>query len=277
MKYASTYCSGTIISLFRFIIGGAAAFLIILAFEEGFAIHDRIAWLARGVLGGISMSATYLGLQMTTSGEAILLVNTYPIFAVIFGVLFFKEKVAINNFLGLVLCTAGIYCVFRDSSSCVSVGKLICLGGGVLNGLAVNFVKKACVRNSPASVYFSVCVFGMLFNTPTVRGLNSIPPNIFLILICTALIAMIAQILLGYGFRYVSAAKGSIIGFLETQLTIIMSWIFIGEELSQKFLAGAAIILLGLLINQHSFTRKHKSASEPVLAESQEILCNKVF
>ncbi len=277
VKYASTWYSGNVISFIRFGVGGSVAFILILIFEKRFAVHDRGAWLIRGVLGGITMSATYLGIQMTTSGKAILLVNTYPIFAVMFGLLFFGEKAALNNLLGLVLCMIGIFFVFQDTSSYASVGNLICLCGGVLNGLAVNFIKKACVRNSPASVYLSACIFGLFFNSLAIQELGTIPPDIFVIILVTALLALVAQILLGYGFRHVSAAKGSIIGFFETQLTLVMSWVFAGEEISPRFLAGAFIILLGLIINQHSFSGTREEESEAAINQSQAALFEKIF
>jgi hypothetical protein len=37
---------------------------------------------------------------------------------------------------------------------------------------------------------------------------------------------------------------------LSTQLTLLMSWFLRGEEISPRFLGGAVMILLGLIINQ---------------------------
>ncbi len=262
VKYASVWCSGNIISFFRFLVGGIVTLLLMVTLEGRISIHDRGAWLARGVLGGITMSATYLGIQMTSSGRAILLINTYPIFAVVFGSLFFKEKAKLNNLLGLVLCISGILLVFLDNSSYSFFGNMICLTGGVLNGLAINFIKKARIRNSPASVYLSACIFGLAFNSMAVRGMSSLPSELFGLLVVTALLSLIGQILLGYGFRYVSATKGSIIGFFETQLTFVMSWLLMGEEIRLRCLGGAGVILLGLIINQHAFARKREGENE---------------
>jgi drug/metabolite transporter (DMT)-like permease len=269
VKQASLWCSGTIISLFRFVVGGFIALLIIMIIEKRLAVRDRRVWLIRGILGGITMSATYLGIEMTSSGRAILLINTYPIFAVVFGVIFFRERAEFHNVLGLIICITGILFVFHDSSSYVSLGNIICLAGGVLNGLAVNFIKIARMRNSPASVYLSCCLFGMAFNSSAFLDVYGIPMAAFVILILTAVLALMGQILLGYGFRYVSATKGSIIGFFETQLTLLISWGFLGEEISPKLLTGALIILLGLIVNQSVSFKTRQNEKTKTKTEAQ--------
>ena len=58
---------------------------------------------------------------------------------------------------------------------------------------------------------------------------------------------------------------------------LVMSWVFAGEEISPRFLAGAVIILLGLIINQQSFSGTREEETEPAINQSQAALSEKIL
>ena len=53
-----------------------------------------------------------------------------------------------------------------------------------------------------------------------------------------------------YGYRSVPAAKGSVVFYGETALTVLLGALFAGESFTARFAAGFALILAGLWLNQ---------------------------
>jgi drug/metabolite transporter (DMT)-like permease len=251
VKYAGSYFSGGFISLARFTIGGLLSLCLVLAIKKSIRIRDPLALLLRGVLGASAMVVAYIAIQMTGSGRAILLANTYPVFVAIFGYLFFREKIQSNNIIGLAFCVAGVLFVFFDHSRYGLTGNLLALGSGVISGMAVHFIKRAREHNDVYVVYLSACIFGAAASSFSaseavkIQGLNILLP-----LLIVGIFALAGQLAMAYGYKYTTAVKGSIIGFTEIPLTILLSFFF-GEEMKPRFFMGMAVIIFGLLINQN--------------------------
>lgn len=253
VKYISSECSGLFISLARFIVGAAATYGLIIYSEKKLQVKDVKSWLLRGVFGALAMITGYIAIKMTSSGRAVLLVNTYPVFVALFGALFFKERIGQNNLFALVFCLAGVFLVFHDKSHYSFWGNMLALVSGIVSGLAVHFIRRARQQNSPASVYLSACLFGLLASGAAAPEAAKVSRHALPFLLLIGSLALIGQILMTYGFKYVPATKGSVIGFLETILTILLSFLLLGEEMRPNFWAGTVFIILGLLINQKLF------------------------
>lgn len=263
VKYAGCRFSGGFISLVRFAIGGLLSLCLVLAIKKSIRIRDPLTLLLRGILGASAMVIAYIAIQMTGSGRAILLANTYPVFVAIFGYLFFREKIQLNNLIGLACCVAGVLFVFFDHSRYSLTGNLLALGSGVISGMAVHYIKKAREHNDVFVVYLSACIFGVAASSFSASEAMKIQNwNILLPLVIVGIFALAGQLVMAYGYKYTTAVKGSIIGFTEIPLTILLSFFF-GEEMKPRFFMGMAAIIFGLLINQNivGFLNIRKNAS----------------
>ena len=99
-------------------------------------------------------------------------------------------------------------------------------------------------------IYLSACVFGLLissFSAPEIVNVQS--GWAFLMLTLIAAASFIGQMLMTYGFKYVGATQGSILGYTEILLTITASF-FLGEDFKPRFFIGGAIVVIGLVVNQ---------------------------
>jgi drug/metabolite transporter (DMT)-like permease len=250
VKIAAQYYSGLFISCMRFLFGIAFIVASLLFLRKGFYIHNKKAWIGRGVSGAVAMIAYYFAISLTSSGRATLLVNTYPLFVAIIGYLIFKEKTSRHSMVSLAFCTAGVLFVLNDGSHYNIYGDLIAIGSGVASGFAIHFIKQSRETENSLVIYLSPCLLGLAllpwtygeFGTITQRGLG--------LLFLVGLLSFLAQICMAYGYKEISASKGSIIFYLETALAIVFS-LFIGERMSARFLAGLGLILLGLIINNY--------------------------
>jgi len=254
VKIASRMYSGLLISSIRFLFGIVFISASLLLLRKGFRIHNKKAWTLRGISGAVAMISYYLAIHVTSSGRATLLVNIYPLFVAILGFLLFKEKISRNTIVSLVFCTAGVLLVLNDGSNYNIYGDFIALGSGLASGFAIHFIKQSRETDNSIIIYLSPCLFGLAVLPLTYREFGSINPRGFVLLLFIGLLSFLAQFFMAYGYKEISASKGSIIFYMETALAIAFS-IFIDERFSARFFGGLGLILLGLILNNYRATK----------------------
>lgn len=250
VKLSSAYYSGLFISVARFAIGAVLCVSVLLARYGGLRPAKPFLVAMRGLVGSLSMAASYAAISLTGPGRAVLLANTYPLFVAVFGALFFGEAFAPKTLASAVLCTAGAALVVRDGSGAALAGDLLALGSAVLAGVAVNIVRKATQFENPFMLYLSPCVFGLALAAFAPMPAASGGPAGILLLLGVGGVAFLAQAFMAYGYRSVPAAKGSVVFYLETALTVLLGALFAGERFTARFVGGLALILAGLWLNQ---------------------------
>jgi drug/metabolite transporter (DMT)-like permease len=244
-SFSSLFISGT-----RFIIGVVFASAILLI---GRTKIDRAAMpdlLLRGIFGAVSMVASYLAINLTGPGRSVLLGNTYPVFVTIFGMLFYGEKPKWSVWTSLVLCVAGAAFVVRDGSGARLEGDLAALLSSVLAGISIHYVRRASARGvNPFAIYLTPCLLGLpvLFFAKAPPAFPGIAP--VALLFAAGMFTFIAQGLMSWGYRSVSAINGSVIFFLETALTVLLGVLLLAEPFSARYAIGLVLIMAGLWFN----------------------------
>jgi len=249
IKPLSSDFNGLFISGFRFLIGIGLGFFVLYISKKQFKIIDKKSWILRGVFGAISMIAYFVAVQFTSSGRATLLSNTYPIFVALFGGLFFGERLSVKNIASLFLCIIGIVFVFYDRNLYPIWGDILGLISGITGGIAIQYLKKSREYNNSIVIYLSACFFGILalpfsINQPLHFSMYTVG-----MLMAIGIFAFAGQILMTYGFKTVSATKGSILSYAGIPMTLMLSYWFLGEPMHAKFLVGIGFILAGLIMD----------------------------
>jgi|DewCreStandDraft_4_1066084.scaffolds.fasta_scaffold00415_59 drug/metabolite transporter (DMT)-like permease len=254
VKFASAHFPGLFVSASRFAIGALLCALAIAIRKPRFDSSMLTLIVIRGIVGSLSMIATYVAISLTGPGRATLLSNTYPVFVGIFGALFFGEKPTRTIVLSLILCTAGAVLVIQDHSGSSLAGDLSALAGSVLAGLAVNFVRRASLAGvDPFVLYLSPCLFGLgLFAAAPLPSADRFSLAGIGTLLVVGAGAFLAQALMARGYRTVPANKGSIVFYWETALTVLLGMMFAGERINGRFVAGLVLIAAGLLVNRQT-------------------------
>jgi len=111
-------------------------------------------------------------------------------------------------------------------------------------------VKRISAHENPFAVYLSPCLLGLPLFVFASPGANlakaSGDPAGLALLIAVGTLAVVAQALMVYGYREAPAGSGSVVFYWETALTVALGALFAGEEPNARFVAGLAVILLGL-------------------------------
>jgi drug/metabolite transporter (DMT)-like permease len=264
VKIASETYSGLFISSIRFLFGIAFTIFSIWITGQKFRIINKKYWILRGIAGAAAMICFYVAINLTSSGRTALLEKIYPIFVTIFSYLLFKEKITKNIIFSLVLCTAGVFFIMYDGSKYSLAGDLIALCAGVAAGFAIIFIKKARETDSSLIIYLSPCIFGMVTIPFSFHEFSLVTSEGFFLLMLIGLITFAAQVMMAYGYKEVPAAKGSIIFYLETVVTILLSLLIVNEEITARFIIGCVLVILGLMFNNSPklFMLKSEGTSE---------------
>jgi drug/metabolite transporter (DMT)-like permease len=229
--------------------------------KHKFKIYNPKDLLLRGFFGAVAMTFFYLSIQHTGAGRASLLSNTYPVFVAIFGAIFFGEVFKLKHAISLMISILGVFLVFYDKAHYDFLGNLFGILSAVSAGFAVHFIKRARAGNSVFTIYLSACLFGLLICFPAAHEAVHITfgmPLIFLL--CVAVFAFLGQIVMAYGYGFVSASKGSLLGLMEVPFTILLGVLLLGEKLGPLFIVGGVLILIGLALNHISVVpRKEES------------------
>ncbi len=249
VKIASESYSGIFISSIRFLFGILFTISAIIISGEGFRINNKKYWVLRGVAGAVAMISFYVAINITSSGRTAMIEKIYPIFVTILGFLFFREKVTKGIIASLVLCTAGLFFIMYDGSKYNIAGDLIAILSGIAASFAIIFIKKARETDNSLIIYLSPCIFGIVTIPFSFNEFSLITTNGFFLLLLIGFLTFAAQVMMAYGYKEVPAAKGSIIYYLETVLTILLSIVIVNEVITVRFIIGCILVMLGLIIN----------------------------
>ena len=101
-------------------------------------------------------------------------------------------------------------------------------------------------------IYLSACIFGLMASAHTYPILERVNHTDFWIMSAAAVFVLIGQLLMTYGYKFVTPATGSLISFVTIPLTLVLSNA-VGEEMTNRFFLGTFLIISGLLMNSGDF------------------------
>lgn len=253
VKLSAGTLNGIQISFFRFLIGGVISVGSLLLFRQKFFPDGWIPVMCRAVLGSVSMIIFYQAIGLSSGGRATLLNNLYPFFVIIFGGLFFREKIRPVQLLFMLISFTGTVLVFYDGSSYPLLANVLAVISGLIVGLSVNFMKEARKNNNAIMIYFWICIFGTIFTAPSVVSSSSVLKMLSIkewVLICSnAIVAFVAQFFFTWGQKYLSAVRNSFLQFLKIPFTLLLSIFFLSEQMTLRFWTGSILVTAGLVLD----------------------------
>jgi drug/metabolite transporter (DMT)-like permease len=245
VKLLAAEYDGVFVSLGRFVVGAALASATIAIRGTGFAIRDPRDVIWRGIYGSVGMVLYFVSIELSGAGRGSVLNTTYPLFSILMGALFFKERLECRAIAGAFVCFAGVALIFWDSASPSVLGDAIGLLSGAIAGVSIQYTKRARRNNGAEIVYLAVCVSGVAATFWTAPSALSLDARSALILLASAVLGYAGQIALTWGVKYMNASEAGIISFLKVPIAIGLG-LFLGEGLSLRFAIGTGIVLAGL-------------------------------
>lgn len=285
----------------RFLIGAVLGWIWVAASSERRASARRmprralLVALALGALFTGNAGTYYAGLETVPAALAGVLVYTYPVIVAVLSLRFAtrlpgrRPWVALGlALIGTVLALGGI-----DVQSAPPIsGLLLVWASALIYSVWIIFsarlsgerrdrlgsdapeaatpagdaaVTTALMMTATATVY---AVGGLFVGRPL--DPSRIPVDAWPLIAGVAFVASFLAIQTFYaGARRIGAAKGALVSTVEPPIIVVLSFVFLGQTLAPIQLAGAALILVGVIVAQTS--PRPRGAPEPATPLEAEV------
>jgi drug/metabolite transporter (DMT)-like permease len=199
------------------------------------------------------------------AGTASMLVLIAPIFIVALAAVFLKERTTPNLLLGGILAFGGVVLIGLATSARTAslVGVILCLVAALSSAIGVVAEKPVLNRISALQVTWTCCTVGALCCVPyaprLLRELQVAPAGgIAWLLFLGIFPTSVAFTTWAYALARGSAGRLAATAYLVPPITIVMSWLILGELPGVMAVIGGALCLVGVYI-----ARKQPSVTAP--------------
>ncbi len=240
--------NGGQVTFVRFVLGVAFVVGVFAARPGTFRPVRHGLLVSRGLFGGMAALLYYLAIQRIPAGEATLLNNTFPIWAVLISLLLLNERPTLHLAVALAVASAGVFLVlgggtafFRPGS-----GEALAILSGVVGGAAVTSIRALRATDNAFTIFFAFALGGLLVSTPFAFAAWPSSPSVWAAAIGVGVVAFVAQVLMTEAYGTLSVAEAG----LWQQLTPIMSYLFaltLGERITATTVLGVLLGVAGIL------------------------------
>lgn len=219
----------------------------------------------------IALTLLYFGLDRTSAIEASLIANTTPIFTVLAGILFLKEKQEKNEWLGLAMAIIGTFLLtflplvngFTLSQGISLEGNLLIIGQNITIAIYYILAKKYYHRLpkffvSSFSFWIGLISFAFLslaeqdFSLPSLQEVITIDITSLEVIFASVYMAIFGSIigLTVYikGQDDIEASEASLFTYLQPLIYIPLGIILLNETVNPIQILALILIIFGVLI-----------------------------
>lgn len=229
--------------------------------------NNFLLLIISGTAIGFNWILLFEAYNNTSIATATLSYYMAPIFVILASPIFLKEKLSIKQIICSMLAILGMIFVsgiFNEAFSGVRdlVGVFFGLGAALLYACVIILNKKIVEVDSFERTIIQLAAAGIIFIPYTIFFENNahIVWNsnlIFLILLVCFLHTGITYGLYFYSINHIKAQTVAIYSYIDPIVAIILSAIFLKQELTVNSIIGAVLILGATLISEINFKKTH--------------------
>lgn len=222
-------------------------------------------WLA---LVGVGLAGYYgasildfWGLMFITAGLERLILFTYPTLTVLFGVLFFEKTLSRREMLALALTYTGIAVAFVHDLNIAGDRQAVWIGGALVFASSLSYA--ICLAGGgqliarlgsgrftalTLAVATAATLLHYLVARPVEEALHQ-PWQIYALAASMALVSTVIPVFMqSAAIKAIGAGRASMVGMVGPLATIAFSWVLLDEAISVWQIAGAGIVILGVVL-----------------------------
>jgi len=213
-------------------------------FENGIKIL-----LIASVINAVRLFFYFIGFLNAPIGNAVIILYTYPVLAVLFSHFFLKEPLPFMNVMLLVLAMAGVVLVFVDKpihfGNEVFIGMAAMLLSAALNASMVVIFKHQSPKFSPPQIVFFQNLVGAVCFLPfLITGMDQLTLHKFSVAsIYAVLVGVVGFWLFFYALKRVFASTASFLSYIEVVSGILFGIFLFSEVLTWNEIAGGSMII----------------------------------
>lgn len=244
-------------------------FLIWRAKKEKETLKSLLPIIPIGFLGiPLDLAFVFLGFERTTALDGTILSALAPIFIVLAGVLFLKEKVTRLETLGLMVAIAGSVVMISqpllEGSAFAQknlLGNLLIILSDIIWTAYIIASKKEFKKHSPFVITAVSFLTGLvtIFPLALLEGGGQIThyellmtnlPALFGVLYMVIFSSIIGYFAFEQGLKLIEASEASIFAYLQPIFAAPAAIVWLGEKVTPPFLLGAGIIAVGVFLTE---------------------------
>ena len=250
------------IIILRLLLASVLLTIIALSTKRKFSInlksHGWIFILALVAVFHLWIQVT--GLQYTTAANTGWIIGTAPVFMAILGFVFYKEKVTLFQFGGILVALAGLLLLIgkgdiTNIGLIENKGDLLVLGSAFTWGVYSMVNKKISLSYSPLMTIlylFLMMAFIIIpfnLNSETIDSVINLSTIswmwiLFLGIFCSG----VAYVIWAQALRDMESAKVGAFLYFEPLVTVIAAWIYLNEEITLLMIFSGLLITAGVFI-----------------------------
>lgn len=220
------------------------------------------AWRELAILGvvfySLTQGAQFLGLAYLPAATLTLLLNFTPVFIALFSVGLVKEPASPLQWGGILLSSAGalVYFLPLAGPSVQAIGWVSALVGVLANAVSSILGRRANSHSGLPAVLITTVSMGiggglLLLAGALTQGFGALTLRQWLIIAWLALVNTAAAFTLwNYSLKNLTAVESGVINSLMLPQIAILAWVFLGEALTPRQIAGITIVAAGTLVVQ---------------------------
>jgi drug/metabolite transporter (DMT)-like permease len=250
------------IIILRLILASILLAIIALSTKRAFSInlksHGWIFILALVAVFHLWIQVT--GLQYTTAANTGWIIGTAPIFMAILGFVFYKERVTLFQFGGILVALAGLLLLIgkgdiTNIGLIENKGDLLVLGSAFTWGVYSMVNKKISLSYSPLMtilylfLMMAVIIIPFNLNSEVISSVINLSLKswvwiFFLGIFCSG----VAYVIWAQALRDMESAKVGAFLYFEPLVTVIAAWFYLNEEITLLMLFSGLLITAGVFI-----------------------------
>lgn len=254
--------------LFVSLFGAISLFIVVLLQKKlevikKYTLRDYCRFALMGFIGIFLYHVLlFAGLSVAPAQEVFVVNYTWPIWVVIFAVIFMKEKLNVKKILAVIICFIGVYIVVTRgdffSFSDVNInGDLFALAGAISYGLFSVMGRKYNYEVFTSMMFYFG--FSFIYTLIATVSFSTIPTVTSFEMVGLIWMGVFA-IGLAFCFWFLALKHGNIIEmsnivFVTPFISLVFIYFLLGEEILLFSVVGLIIIVLGIFLN--NIRRKH--------------------
>lgn len=267
------------LALFRYLIAsvGMLPLYIFSPRRSAIAVKDIIPILITGLLGiGVYNLALNYGEVSVTSGISCFIVSLIPVGVMVLAVIFLKEKVSLQGWIGMAICIVGIILIavaHTSGEETVDKGVMFLLIAALCGAGYSVLSRSLAVKYRPIELTSFIMWGGtlvMLYYFPQLKSdLATAPLSATLGAIYLGIFpSIVGYAAWTYVLRQIPASKASSYLFAMPLIATLLGWLLLGEIPEFLALMGGLVALTGAIVANRG---KKRLNAKIVLAHQEKM------
>lgn len=252
----------------RFTLAAGLIWIIILWKRAWFTVPraDWLSLLAIGLIGNVLYQWLFIvGIDLTLSANAAVMLGTIPIWIAIFSHLFTEEKMTRLKAVGVVLAFSGVTAIVSGGTNPLSLASdtfrgdliIVCaaITWAVFTIRSKQFLKRysALQFSGMMTLIGAVLLTGLSYFSPETTDWDAVSAAAWGGMIYSGALSIgLAYLIWNNGIVSVGPVKTSVYQNLVPVLGLLFGIVLLSESLSGMQYAGSAMVVMGIVITRRS-------------------------